>query len=97
MIWIEWRANHSRKVQDGKRNRKRKKKEKRGGKQDIHLGRLEFRRTAEESADPAAPELEGAVGELIGEKRANQEGGDGDGEVEEEREVREIEKDGIKP
>lgn len=50
-----------------------------------YLGRLEFRRTAEESADPGAPELEGAVGELIGKKRANQEGGDGDGEVEEDR------------
>lgn len=37
----------------------------------LHLGRLEFLLAAVASADPAPPELEGAVLELIGEKDCN--------------------------
>lgn len=37
----------------------------------LHLGRLEFLLLAVESADPAPPELEGAVLELISEKHYN--------------------------
>lgn len=47
-----------------------------------YLGRLEFLRTAEASADPGAPELDGTAVELIGEERPKiHRGGDGDCEV----------------
>lgn len=64
-----------------------------------YLGRLEFLRTAEESADPGAPELDGTAVELIGEKREQiqKEERDGDREADVERGRSEIGEDGIKP